>query len=200
MGLAAVPHGAQRAAADVNGVDVAPASTLLRLNRVTLDTAAATPAVAPALSAGLAPTSWVVQLRSASTPDQVDALRAVGLRVVAHGYVPDNGWLVRGQADAADRARQLAIVQAVIPFHPAYRISPRLDGLVGLTDVRVLLFDDANLPAWASKITALGATELGRVDDADVKLLHLRLDTALVPGIARLDAVQWIEPAPPLKL
>src|SRR5881394_1716526 len=77
--LTAKPQGAAKAAAAA----AAAASTMVRLNRLTIDTAKPLAAVAPNLSAGPSPTSWIVQLNRPSTSDQVDAIKAAGLRVVA---------------------------------------------------------------------------------------------------------------------
>src|SRR2546421_4824674 len=72
-------------------------STLLRLNRATIDTSKAMPAPPAGLAFRSSPTSWIVQLTDRSSDDQLAGLRAAGLRIVAHGYIPDNGWLVRGR-------------------------------------------------------------------------------------------------------
>ena len=184
------------------GLDVEPLAdaTLLRLNRVTIDTSAAVPAVPRGLASPPSPTSWVVQFVGPPAEGWLASLTKTGSRLVAHGYVPEHGWLVRAESPAIRRALTLPFVQAAVPFHPAYRISPRLDALSGALEVRVFLFDDVDLGAWAAKIAGLGATELGRIDDKDVKMLRLSTNAGLVSTLARLDAVQWIEPALELKL
>jgi hypothetical protein len=175
-------------------------TSLLHLNRLTIDTTAPIPTPPPGLAVDSSPTSWIVQLNGVSTGEQLEGLRAAGFRIVAHGYIPDNGWLVRGRSGAAEVARTYPWVSAVIPYQPWYRVSPRLDGATGIKQLRIQLFDDVDLPAIASKLTALGATELGRIDESDVKFLRVNVDASLINTLARMDAVQWIEPVEPLKL
>lgn len=193
---------AQASALTAAGRDlqVLPDAHLLKLNRTVLDTSAALPAVPAGLAAGMSPTSWVVQLVGPAAPGWLEALEAAGLRLVRRGYVPENGWLVRGTSDQIARVARFSFVQAAVPYHPWYRLSPRLDALAGSQELRVLLFDDADLATVATKVAALGATELGRIDDTDVKLLRIRADASRLAALAAMDAVQWIEPVVPLEV
>ena len=181
-------------------LEALPDAHSLKLMRGTIDTAATAPTLPAGLRAPLAPTSWIVQFVGPAGNGWYDAVEASGLHLVSHGYVPENGWLVRGQADAANRVSQLPFVQAVVPYAPYYRIAPSVADLKGTRDVRVMLFDDADVATTMAKLASFGAIELGRIDDPDVKLLHLRLDLAALTKVARLDTVQWIELVKPLKL
>jgi hypothetical protein len=193
---------AQAAALRRAGVDLEalPDTTLLKLNRTVIDTTKALPTLPAGLRAPAAPTSWVLQMVGPAAPGWLDTIAATGMHPVTYGYVPENGWLVRGDAASAARAAALPFVQAIVPYAPAFRLSPRLDNLVGTQAVRIVLFGDADLPATAAKLAGLGATELGRIDAPDFKLLHVRLNAAVLQAVARLDTVQWIEPALELKL
>jgi hypothetical protein len=181
-------------------LEAVPDAHSLKLMRGTIDTAAATPTLPAGLRAPLAPTSWIVQFIGPAGAGWYEAVESAGLHLVSHGYVPENGWLVRGQADAANRVSQLPFVQAVVPYAPYYRISPSVADLTGVHEVRVMLFDDADVSATMAKLASFGAVEVGRIDDPDVKLLHISLDLASLAKTARLDTVQWIELVRPLKL
>jgi hypothetical protein len=193
---------AQAASARAAGalLDPLPDAHSLKLMRGTIDTASPAPSLPAGLRAPAAPTSWIVQFVGPPGDGWYEAVEAAGFHRVAHGYIPENGWLVRGQADAANRVSQLPFVQAVIPYAPYYRIAPNLAGLTGLREVRVMLFDDADVSTTMAKLGSFGAVELARIDDADVKLLHIRLDVAALTKLARLDTVQWVELVKPLTL
>jgi hypothetical protein len=192
---AMVPARAVRSTAPSSGV---PA---LRLAWGTFDPAGPVD-VPAALTARAGNTSWLVQFAGHLDPSWLDALRAGGLRPVARGYVPDDGWLVRGRPSAADAARRLPFVRAVTPYQPAFRLAKALTGRTGPVEVRAELFDDVSLAAWAPKVLGLGAgvAEVARIDQPDVKILRLRLDASLLPALARLDAVKWVEPVLTVKL
>jgi hypothetical protein len=181
-------------------LEAVPDAHSLKLMRGTIDTAGKAPTLPAGLRAPLAPTSWIVQFIGPAGTGWYEAVEASGLHLVSHGYVPENGWLVRGQADAANRVAQLPFVQAVVPYAPYYRIAPSVADLTGTHEVRVMLFDDADVSSTMAKLGSFGAVELGRIDDADVKLLRISLDLASLAKTARLDTVQWIELVRPLKL
>jgi hypothetical protein len=178
-------------------VPAAPAHTL-RLTWGSFDPTGPV-SVPKALTARSGGTSWLVQFSSHIEDGWMDEVQGAGLRPVARGYVPDDGWLVRGRPSAADQARRLPFVRAVVPYHPAFRLSPSLANKAGAVEVRAELFDDVSLATVAPKVLALGATELGRIDAADLKLLRIRLDAAALPALARLDAVKWVELVHPMK-
>jgi hypothetical protein len=192
----------QAAAARALGAQLegVPDAHSLKLMRGTIDTSTSAPAVPAGLAAPVAPTSWIVQFVGPAGEGWYEAVEAAGFHLVSHGYVPENGWLVRGQADAADRVSRLPFVQAVVPYAPYYRIAPSLASLTGAREVRVMLFDDADVSTTMAKLASFGAVELGRIDDADVKLVRVRLDLASLTKVARLDTVQWVELVRPLQL
>lgn len=73
----------------------------------------------------------LVQLFGPPTPETLEALRATGARVV--GYVPNNAylmWTTRAQRRQLKALRQSAdgssLVQWDGPYHPAYKVDPRI--------------------------------------------------------------------------
>ncbi len=100
----------------------------------------------------------------------------------------------------------LALAEAVSwigPFHPAYRISPSI-GRHEFRDreraadprltLMVRVFD--NLASTAQDIRALGAEILEMSDDGFQKMLVVHADPAVVPSLAGLNDVWWIEEKP----
>ena len=181
-------------------LEALPDAHKIKLNRLTFDTRRALSKIPRSLVSGPTATTWLVQFVGPIDASWLDALRAVGARVATHGYIPENAWVVRARPETIRRAQGFSFVQAAVPLHPWFRISPRLDGLKGVQQVRVLLSDDASTAVMASKIKAMGAIELGRVDQQDVKLLRLNVAASMIDRIARMDGVLWVEPSLPLKL
>lgn len=108
---------------------------LILLRRGQLDTTAAEPPIRedlrqPAIAAADAARRalHLVQLFGAPTPADLERLKASGAKIVS--YIPNNAYLMYGSRAQLDRLRALrhdaGIVQWEAPFHPAYKLDPRL--------------------------------------------------------------------------
>ncbi|MGE4181103.1 MAG: S8 family serine peptidase, partial [Limisphaerales bacterium] len=97
----------------------------LVLRNAFIDTASGTPLRIPEhLKAAEEPGAYLVQARSAISPEFQEALRQAGTRFVS--YVPVNAYLVAATAAQAERVRQLPLVGAVVPFEPYFKLEPAL--------------------------------------------------------------------------
>ncbi|MBI3650363.1 MAG: S8 family serine peptidase [Acidobacteria bacterium] len=103
---------------------------LILLRRGQLDTTAPEPSITPALRQEKtpAPALHLVQLFGPPTNAAINTLKATGAHIVS--YIPNNAYLI--WATATQRARvealrqQSGIIQWDAPFHPAYKLDPRL--------------------------------------------------------------------------
>lgn len=145
------------------------------------------------LPAGDATGSFLVQFSGPiGTPDRA-RLEQAGARIVS--YVPDYGFLVRmpGRSYAS-----LGAVPGVVwsgLYHPAYKISPlpsMREG--GVKELVLLLFPDASVDGAATEVAAAGARVLERHDNGINKMLRIEADLALLPSLASVNDVAWIEP------
>lgn len=155
------------------------------------------PAVPAALRARDDSAYALLQLAEPPGRADLDALRAAG--VVFHDPIAGNAYLVRleargGKGMAARRAEIAALrpVRWVGSLHGAYKISPRTAGGTLLLD----LFPDADLSAVASAAVDSGAKVLESNESAQVKLLVVQAGADLLPALAAIDGVRWVQDKP----
>jgi hypothetical protein len=144
---------------------------------------------------------YLVQLEGSPTEERKAAVERAGGELIA--YIPDNTYIVRMTPETRQALSQAAAVRWVGPFHPAYRISPSIGrhefkDLERAADPRLTLmvrvFD--NLTSTAQQIRALGAEVLEMTDDGFQKMLVVRADPDVVPAMAGVNDVWWIEEKP----
>jgi hypothetical protein len=125
-----------------------------------------------------------------------ETLRDMGVELVR--YVPDDAFVARIEGVAPARIRALPYVHWVGPYRPEYRVDPRLRP-DGSTEVLVLLAPGTSAPDETltrrlfETVHGSSATRLGKV-------VRGRLAARRLAGLARSDAVLWIEPAPRMRL
>lgn len=144
--------------------------------------------------------AFVVQFAAAPQQEWIDALRAAGLKIVS--YVPQNAYVVVGNAVDVERVREQLPIQFVAPHQPVHKIAPELrDERNELVEATVVI---AKLEEGASAKNVLrNATveEIGVVTDAGDRELHrVRMRTNALVKLANEAGVLWIEPAPDMKL
>lgn len=166
----------------------------LELRYTRFDPAAGEPVVPASLRARAASRLFIVQYKTQGLEDYRDLLRELGAEV--HLFLAHNGNVVELEPARLAAVRALPFVRAVRPFHPAYKLEEELlqTALVaGTGPVRVNLLvtargDDAPVAAW---IEAQGGSVSDRSSQA--RFLSAELAQALLPELASLDEVQWIE-------
>lgn len=143
---------------------------------------------------------YIVQTNAPITESWKYDLEAAG--AVLYGYIPDMAYLVGLDAQARDRVQSLAEVRWVGFFHPAYKICPMI-GRHELAPPRqddpyrtllVRAFDDAH--GVATAIRNLGGQVIEIHDDGVMRRLLVEAFEELIPDIARLMQVWWIEERP----
>jgi len=144
---------------------------------------------------------YLVQLDGPPTDARKNAVESAGAELIA--YVPDNTYIARIAGADVDAVAATRSATWVGPYHPAYKMSP-LIGTHEFKDPRrandsfltlmVRVFDD--IDATARLIEAEGASVLDRADDGLQKLLVVRAAPSVVPALARVPEVWWVEERP----
>jgi serine protease AprX len=90
----------------------------------------------------------------------LDQIEAAGVEVVQ--YIDPFTYIVWGEADAMEQARNLDIVRWSGEFEPAYRVRPHWRNLdESVQDVRVLVYNGADLETLRANLRREGATTTG---------------------------------------
>ncbi|MCU0862781.1 MAG: S8 family serine peptidase [Planctomycetes bacterium] len=179
-----------------------PAATSVRLRLASFDPVRTQPSLPGELVAPAATRSWIVQFTAAPTQADRDAIAARGGQVL--GYLPDNAHVVRIEARAAARLRDLPTVRWVGAYQPGFRLDPRLLGDGSLQRAEAVRYNlvvadkRVDKPALAARLQAIGAAI---VDEHTGSLLF----SAMLTGpqlvlAASFDEVLWIDAWTPSEL
>jgi hypothetical protein len=144
---------------------------------------------------------YLVQLSGSPTDARKEAVAAAGGEIIA--YVPDNTYIVRMNGESRGILDASSAIRWIGPYHPAYKMSPTI-GKHEFKDPRrakdsfltlvVRVFDDLEWTALA--MDSLGASVLEFSDDGFQKLLVVHASPQILPAIARIPNVWWIEEKP----
>jgi subtilisin family serine protease len=129
---------------------------------------------------------YLVQFNGPLSSSVGERLTDAGGRVLA--YVPDSGLVVKFQRPSS--VLPLALwgdVRWLAPWQDGWKVDPTLDGMVGPIDLGIVQWGGAG--DISPDIRSLGA----RVLNHQLDLYVVRADARLVPSLARLDGVSWIE-------
>jgi len=183
---------------------------LVRLRSETWAAEAGPSAPRAALSA-LAPgevETWVVAFEPPADEALRSAIATAGGRVV--GYAPSNAYFVRGDARAADALRRTAAIVHVDRFRPEWKVSPavgssRYSGPVRSVErerrwLQLDVFPGEDPHAAAAAAAAAGAEILGVADRDPVLRVFALARPEVVPVLARVSAVAWIDEVPDVAL
>lgn len=166
--------------------------------------AASDPASWPVDSSGDA--FGLVHFYAPITADWQREVEARGLQVLL--YVPTDALLVRGSASAFGGIRTLPFVDYVGPYANDWKMSTSLSSAVGLQDVRIVVMPGeptGTVEAWLghagvppASARSTGAGLEGAFGSGDFRWVRARVPAALLPGLAALPQVQYIDPVIPL--
>jgi hypothetical protein len=156
------------------------------------DPRAGEPTLPPALRAAAdsSPGWWLVQLHETPRRETRQALRT-RFKLQLTRYVPQNAYLERLDAARIAALHDDARVRAVVPFHPAYKLSPALRAPAAnqsSIEVVVTLFPGGD-PA------PLRALAIGEVLGAGLRY-RMHIASERLHDLARLETVRWIEVPP----
>ncbi len=154
----------------------------------------------------LGDTVGIVHFYAPITAAWQSTLTARGLSTLL--YVPTDALVVRGSAAAMSSLRSLPYVDYVGPYEGAWKASPALAASTGVQDVRIVVMPGepaGALEAWLARagvpprITDPAAPGLvGAFGSGDFQWVRARVPSALLPNLAALPEVQYIDPVLPV--
>jgi len=138
---------------------------------------------------------WMVQFHATPGAPDRRAMAALGGQIVS--YLPDNTYVVRMPAAAANRARGIGSVRAVEIYEVAFRMDPALlvaEAYADRARVRyniVVADKHQDKPALVAKIEAIG----GVVEDLHTGsiLIDASLTGPQLLAVAGMDEVLWVD-------
>ncbi|WP_372660217.1 S8 family serine peptidase [Amycolatopsis kentuckyensis] len=139
----------------------------------------------------------VVQFTAALTEPDVGRLKsAYGL--VLDRFIPNLAYLERLDDETVARVRADFLVRSCTALDPALKLAPWIPATGTPLQLIVTLFDDTDLPAARTALTAAGARDVQVLDNREIgahPVARCALDdrTAL-PLLAAVDDVVWVEP------
>lgn len=140
---------------------------------------------------------FVVQFKTVIGAEDRKNLTTLGAQILR--YVPDDALIVKADARIAQTIALSSLnIQAVLPFHADWKMSPQLNTAsvftaTERTAVLVALFPGETSEKLIAAITALPRAKVMASSDRSVVA---ELSRAQVETIAKVEGVEWIEPAP----
>ncbi|HKQ57286.1 MAG TPA: S8 family serine peptidase [Candidatus Eisenbacteria bacterium] len=142
---------------------------------------------------------YLVQFEAMPTAAELARITGDGGAVVA--YIPDQAYLVRMSPAAGARLAAEPGVAWVGDYLPAYKLSPLIDrAATGSQKYTALLFADTDVAATSAALTVLGAAVIDTWDNGINKMVRFETASDLLPTVASLVQVAWVEPVVPLEL
>ncbi len=133
-----------------------------------------------------------------------DTIRSSWLQVLGNmdlriaGYLAYNTLIIGMTPSVRDEVNKLAFVKWTGLYQPYFKLGPDIQAL-GLASpqpqVDVIVFDPAMVAQATQEIAALGMPVLAASADTWRGKLRIVLDPVLLPKLAALPEIEWIEPA-----
>jgi hypothetical protein len=179
---------------------------LIRLRGGQLDTTAPEPQVNPMLRQEMTATRWLhlVQMFGPPTNEAMNALQATGAKIVS--YIPNNAYLIyttRKQLERLHAMReQTEVIQWDAPFHPAYKIDPRIKlDSVAQMPISIELLDTPEASRTIAQIKSVARKVLmPEFQVAGTMQIKILTECVKLAELAKLPDVLSIEPWGKLKL
>ncbi len=137
---------------------------------------------------------YIVHCRGPIYPDYVQFLKETGAQV--YSYLPNYAFIMRMDGTTKDVVAHLGFVDWIGIYQPAYKISGQEEfkNLTGYGKIRILLYPDAALEPVLEYLRKKGGNITDIAETKWDKLINVEIDLSLVPEIARIEEVNWIEP------
>jgi len=153
------------------------------------------------------PDRMVLVLDGPMDPDRREKLEATG--IVIGDYLPTNAFVIETREARIDTLRTLHFVESLVEFEDAWKIDQQIGNRVVLSEDRmaiaeqgkvvshVYLFPGSSIVDAKKSIEQLGTVEIMNHELLDDRFMVAVVGTAdAVRSLARINDVQWIEPAP----
>ena len=151
-----------------------------------------------------APRAFVVQFRQHITNLDRQNVASLGARVLR--YLPDDALVVMATSQVAQSILQSSnAIASLVPFDPAWKLAPELAPVNvfsahtdGLIHVRLFPSGSNNEASRLQRQAILTISHLDGVTvvDSQERSLVLRAPLRALEAIARVEAVEWIQPQP----
>jgi hypothetical protein len=149
---------------------------------------------------------YLVQLHQSPDAETRTQLQAQ-LGVKLEDYVPELSYVEKLTPSAATAAAADPRIRSVIPYEPAFKLSPNIGTFEPRTEERkaapglllmAFLFPDADVDAVSQSIASVGGTGMQAFDDRRLKGGTARIRFSLpsdsgLPAIAQIDGIRWVE-------
>ncbi len=155
--------------------------------------------------------AYVLQLDGPPTATQKAALEALGVRLM--DYLPQDAFIVAADGVAPSALRRLGFVRWLGEYAPAWKLAPGIGRRAWATPQRqqlaaegrivvdITLFESADPQLATAAIEALGDVVLHRAERIGGNVtLTATMPAELVPALADLPQVQFVEDAPEVTL
>ncbi len=149
----------------------------------------------------------IVHFYAPIKPQWQQTVEARGIDVLE--YVPTDAFLVRGPAAAIQSLRSLPYVDWIGPEQAAWKTAPGTSATGGVQAVRIVVLPGeptAAVEAWlaqngvAPHVTAAGRSGIvGAFGSGDFQWVQAQVPSGLLPSLAQLPYVQYINPVVPLQ-
>ncbi len=139
---------------------------------------------------------YLVHMTDLIRSSWVQSLAGMDLRIA--GYLSYNTLIIGMDPGVRDEVSRLSFVKWTGLYQPYFKLAPDIQAL-GLANpqpqVDVILFDPATAAQATQEITGLGMQVLAASADTWRGKLRIVLNPNLLPKLAALPEVEWIEPA-----
>jgi subtilisin family serine protease len=135
---------------------------------------------------------YILQFSAPIEPSWKDEVTDLGVELL--DYVPDFAFIARITPELVGQIEKLPMVRAIVPFHPAYRISPDLFHKQEESLVTIQLFPGESSSHIRQEIERLGGRIQGTSLGPAGEHVEAVLSSQTIRKIARLRGVAWIEP------
>jgi len=140
-------------------------------------------------------------------PEWTSGLAARGIRALL--YVPDDALLVQGPPAVLFGLQALPYVDWVGPYEPSWKMPAVLANATGIVDVRALVIPGEPPNALVAWLARAGVPPrwtdpatpgiLGAFGTGDFVWVRARVPASLIPGLAALPEVQFLDPVLPVR-
>jgi len=137
---------------------------------------------------------YIVHCNGPVYPEHVEQLRQAG--AIVYSYMPNYAFLVRMDELAKSIVAQTGFVDWIGIYQPAYKVSGQEEfrDLQGIHEITVLLHPEVDLNGILDRLVEMGARIVDMAPGEWYHTIRCEVDLSLVPSIARLDEVSWLEP------
>ncbi|MFQ6106425.1 MAG: S8 family serine peptidase [Thermoplasmata archaeon] len=166
----------------------------IHINSMVIDTLAGEPDLSPSLMMRSYPSDvdghYLVQFHGPVKEEWKHDIERLGGRVL--NYIPNNAFIVQLDTNLLGRVKNLREVQWMGIYQPAYKIRPLLLSAKGEVDVKIIVFKGEDL---GQVISSLHKDQIIRYfQNKEFGVVKARVDANIIPSLARLNSVQYIEP------